>query len=130
MAGLTVDGVWDSRPCQWGRDRLPLVQRGVDASVWLLAVPVSAFLRYDGHFAPMQHSWVALFAVLGATAQLLAGQVLGLYRRRWRYGSFDELMAVAVSSVAASFLLYAVRALLPADGLPRTVPILAGILAL
>jgi len=78
----------------------------------------------------MQHSWVALFAVLGATAQLLAGQVLGLYRRRWRYGSFDELMAVAVSSVAASFLLYAVRALLPADGLPRTVPILAGILAL
>ena len=77
------------------------MQRVVDALVWVLAVPISTFLRYDGHFAPMQHGWVALFAVLGATAQLLAGQVLGLYHRRWRYGSFDELMAVAVSSVAA-----------------------------
>src|SRR3954454_14313967 len=130
MASKVVDRVWESGPCQWGRDHLPLVQRGIDASAWLLAVPVSTFLRYDGHFEPMNPAWIALFATLGATAQLVTGQIFGLYHRRWRYGSFDELMAVAISALTASLLLLTLRVVIHSHSVPRSVPLIAGVLAL
>ena len=34
-------------------------------------------------------------------AAVLAGYAVGLYRRRWRYGSFDEVAALVLASLAA-----------------------------
>jgi FlaA1/EpsC-like NDP-sugar epimerase len=121
---------WDSKPFRWGRDHLPASQRAIDASAWLASVPISTFLRYDGRLELMGPRWVALFACLGANAQLLTGEIFGLYHRKWRYGSFDELVAVAASALTAAVLLLVVRASMVADGLPRSVPLLAGTVAL
>ena len=130
MGAPRVERAWESKPLRWGRDHLCALQRAVDATSWLVAVPLSTFLRYDAHIDSMSLPWVTLFAVLGAGGQLLTGSVVGLYHRRWRFGSFDELKAVALSAAAAALLLFAIRMAMAVDGLPRSVPLIAGIVAL
>ena len=130
MVAPAIDRAWDSGPLRWGRGHLPAVQRCVDAVAWLIAVPVSTMLRYDGHIHSIDAIRVTLFSILGAAAQLLSGQLVGLYRRQWRYGSFDELVGVAVSAVTAAVLLVAIRMLTAMDGLPRSVPLISGMVAL
>jgi FlaA1/EpsC-like NDP-sugar epimerase len=130
MVARAIDRAWESGPFRWGRDHLPIAQRAVDAAAWLLAVPISTFLRYDGHVEPMRWGWILLFAVLGATASLVTGEALGLYQRKWRYGSFDEVVVVAISAVSAALLLTVARLVIAGAELPRSVPMLAGLLAL
>lgn len=60
------------------------------------------------------------------SAQVLSGVAVGLYRGQWRFGSFDEVAALAFSASATTALLFAIDALVIH---PRMIPagaVLAG----
>ena len=61
--------------------------------------------------------------VLAVALQGLFGFATGLYRRQWRYGSFDEVRVVALTAVLVGVVLTVV--LWQWQGIPRSVPILA-----
>ena len=104
------------------RRRLPLVHFAVDSSLWVISIPVAVWLRYDYRFAELGTN-LLLPIVLAVVLQGLFGVVTGLYRRQWRYGSFDEVRVVALNSVTVGLVL--TLGLWEWNGVPRSVPVLA-----
>ena len=117
-----------SRLAQLGRRHLPIVHFTVDASLWQLAIPIAVVLRYDFDLARMWQAEVFFAMSVATFLQASYGVLYGLYRRKWRYGSFDEVRIVALTalSVGATMTVAwwgigsgAVRPV------PRSVPLLA-----
>ncbi|MBW3640746.1 MAG: hypothetical protein KY451_13005, partial [Actinobacteria bacterium] len=75
---------------QW----LRLVQIAVDVTAWTLGLWLAHFLRYDLVLERLFTVGV-LYAVLSVALLQVAFGFLGhLYRGRYRYGSFDEVLGV------------------------------------
>jgi FlaA1/EpsC-like NDP-sugar epimerase len=107
---------------RWAR---PAYQYTVDALIWAAAVPVTTLLRYDMHLESVTWSGVVWVAVTAVLAQGVLGLLCGLYRRRWRYGSFDELLGLAATVTAVGAVL-TVMVFAPASPtIPRSVPLLS-----
>jgi len=81
----------------------------LDFVMWVLAYAIAVYLRYDLDLPAGvgRGMWRRLF-VLGLI-QVACGVALGLYRRRWRYGSFDELLGVAASAAIGTVVAYVVN---------------------
>jgi FlaA1/EpsC-like NDP-sugar epimerase len=109
------------------RRRLPVVHFAVDSVLWVVAIPLGVWLRYDYDWARLDENLV-LPIVLAVVSQGLFGLATGLYRRRWRYGSFDEMRMVAVSAASVGVVLTV--GLWQWNPIPRSVPMLATGLAL
>ena len=107
---------------RWAR---PAYQYAVDALIWAVAVPVTTWLRYDMRVEPIDTAGVIWTAAIAVVAQGVFGALFGLYRRRWRYGSFDELLGVAATVVAVGALLTVVVFAPTSPTLPRSVPLLS-----
>ncbi len=86
---------------------LPIVHATADIGCWIGAVVVAALLRYGRIPAPVPA--VDLIPLIGITAiaHLSVGYGIGLYRRRWQYGSFEEVVALAASFAGAAALVIA-----------------------
>lgn len=104
------------------RRRLPIVHFVVDATFWIVSLPVAVWLRYD--YDPARIEWNLLGTIIIAVLlQADAGYAYGLYRRRWRYGSFDEVRVVALTALTAGVVLTVLYWW--GAAIPRSVPILA-----
>jgi FlaA1/EpsC-like NDP-sugar epimerase len=104
------------------RRRLPLVHFTVDSILWTLAIPLAVWLRYD-YDTSLLGGALLVPVVLAVTLQGLFGLALGLYRRKWRYGTFDEVCMVAFTAGFVGVVLTVV--LWSETGVPRSVPMLA-----
>lgn len=101
---------------------LPLIHFAADSIVWAIALPLAMWLRYD--FSTSQFDWFILVAI--AAAIVLQGQFglfFGQYRRRWMYGSFDEIRGVAATALCVGAVLTVL--LWGEPSIPRSVPPLA-----
>jgi FlaA1/EpsC-like NDP-sugar epimerase len=110
------------------RQHLPVVHFVVDSALWAIAIPIGVFLRYDFGVERVWRVEVALAVVVAVLLQGAFGLLFGLYRRRWRYGSFDEARAVAFTALAVGVVLTAVwwqHGVEPSRPIPRSVPLLA-----
>lgn len=107
------------------RRHLPFFHYVVDTMVWMVALPVTAFLRYDFRVHPISAGGVVMCAAVVAFGQGVFGLSTGLYRRRWRYGSFDELFALSISVAFTGWVLLIATIVTKGQALPRSVPILA-----
>jgi FlaA1/EpsC-like NDP-sugar epimerase len=110
------------------RQHLPIVHFVLDSALWALAIPIGVFLRYDFNVERVWRRDVVLAVALAVVMQGAFGLLSGLYRRRWRYGSFDEARAVAITAVAVGVVLTAVwwqTSTEPSRPIPRSVPLLA-----
>lgn len=105
--------------------RLPLIHYVVDACVWLIALPFTSFLRYDFSMRPISGTGLVVSNAAVLVGQAVFGYLTGLYRRRWKYGSFDELFAVAVTVLMTGLLLMMVTLIPSSNSLPRSVPLMA-----
>jgi len=75
-----------------------------------MAVSYGRFV-YQGHYDPLKAtkesiSWVLLIVFL---VQALVGYIVGIYRRKWRYGSFDEVAGLIVTTTLSIVILLFVR---------------------
>ncbi|MGI9577083.1 MAG: polysaccharide biosynthesis protein, partial [Microthrixaceae bacterium] len=106
------------------RAALP-IQVLLDATAWIVAIWVATYLRYDFEWIPLYRESLLQFLPWAAVALIGWGLIIGLYRRRWRYGSYDEAAAVVATALCTAATLF-VLDLWVFD--PRPVPLSALIL--
>ncbi len=101
----------------------------IDGGLWIAAVCGATWLRFD--FAPsaLFAPGVVRFAVIGAAGYVAVGAVIGPYAVGHRRGSFEETLDIA-RTVAVSMLGILAWVLLARPAIPRSVPVMAGVLAL
>jgi FlaA1/EpsC-like NDP-sugar epimerase len=105
------------------RSAIPLVL--VDSAAWVGAMCVATMLRLELWVPARGLGGVLLTAV---AIQLVLGFVVGLYRGRWGVGHFEEAVAVSLVGVVAAA--GATLANVQWGHTPRTVPAIAGVIAL
>jgi FlaA1/EpsC-like NDP-sugar epimerase len=105
------------------RSAIPLVL--VDTAAWVGAMCVATMLRLERWVPTRGLGGVLLAAV---AIQLVLGFFVGLYRGRWCVGRFEEAVSVTLVAVAAAA--GATLADVQWGQTPRTVPAIAGVLAI
>ena len=101
----------------------------------MLAVTIALVMRSYLQAAPDVSKIVkdSLIRVLPTVSvvQALTGYIVGIYRRRWRYGSFDEVKGLILSALITTIVLWVIRFFdTSVDAFPRSAIIAGGILGL
>lgn len=100
-----------------------------DASAWAAAVAVADLARLDLVPRLPDLRPLATMVVVAAVCQLAVGSLGGLYRGRWRVGSFEEAVGLARAAVGVAVLLILVD-LVAGRLVPLSVPGIAAPIAL
>ena len=112
-----------------------LIQFILDIVAWSAAATMALLMRSSLQDVPNIGSLAqdTLFRALPAVViiQAITGYVVGIYRHRWRYGSFDEVKGLIVSATVTTTILLLLRFMdRSADAFPRSAIIAGGILGL
>ncbi len=112
-----------------------LIQFILDIVAWSAAATMALLMRSSLQDVPNIGSLAqdTLFRALPAVVIIKAvtGYVVGIYRHRWRYGSFDEVKGLIVSATVTTTILLLLRFMdRSADAFPRSAIIAGGILGL
>lgn len=91
----------------------------LDASSWGIGLLLLDLARYDGDLPQLGRAGLASLFAFAAGLQVIVGLALSLYRRRYRYGSFEEVAGVAATTVVVTTLLV----LADLISAPRRVPV-------
>jgi FlaA1/EpsC-like NDP-sugar epimerase len=102
---------WREWALAWVRRAYPLatlLRIFMDVVAWGVATALAIYLRFGLNFdAPYSRGFWRILPLV-AVLQVLTGYAVGLYRRRWRYGSYDEVAALGLTAAittAGLFLL-------------------------
>jgi FlaA1/EpsC-like NDP-sugar epimerase len=111
------------------------IQAGFDCLAWIVALPAALILRYEFEFSPKMWGPFRVGGLVVAVSaacllQFTIGLALGLYRGRWRYGSFDEIAHLARSAAVVTVLLGVVNAIASKRLVPVSVVFAGGLIAL
>jgi lipopolysaccharide/colanic/teichoic acid biosynthesis glycosyltransferase len=101
-----------------------------DAACWVVALMVAVTLRFD--FQPSAGSFASAlrWGVGVACAHVALGTLLGVYPRRWRFGSLAELRMLALMTLVVGLGATMVVTQFDPQPLPRSVPVSAAVVAL
>ena len=107
----------------------------LDILAWVLAVTIALVMRSYLQAAPDISKIVkdSLIRVLPTVSvvQAVTGYIVGIYRRRWRYGSFDEVKGLILSALITTIILWVIRFFdTSVDAFPRSAIVAGGILGL
>ncbi|MCU1500241.1 MAG: hypothetical protein JWM47_4194 [Acidimicrobiales bacterium] len=103
----------------------------LDVLAWTIAATLATYLRFGLDIADVDRRGLIKIIPLVAGLQLVSGLSVGLYRSRWRYGSFDEVAALLFTAVVTTGSIYALNEFYFATRpIPQSVTIVAGILGL
>ena len=108
----------------------PLSPLLVDVAAWAVALSLATLLGADFELAGP--NWVAagVLALATATLHVTVGLLAGLYRSRYRHGSFDEALALVLVVGIVTAATGVVVAVFGGEwGLPRGVAFVAGAIA-
>ena len=106
-------------------------QFAIDMIIWSLTAIAASYARfeYQGHHDPFSATQSMVFRVLPIVlvVHAVVGYLVGIYRRRWRYGSFDEVGGLVVATAITTALLLVLRFFDNAiNPFPRSVIVVAG----
>lgn len=110
--------------------RRALVQAVADVCCWISALAMAAALRLDLNLADFRVDRFLLAVPIAVDAQLLGGWLAGLYRGRWRFGSFEEVAALARTAAFTTGVLFLCNVIFTPQSLPRSAVIAGGVIAL
>ncbi len=110
--------------------RLPVVHWIADCLVWIVALPLTTFSRYDFSLRELQFDATVRSAAIAVVGQGVFGIMTGLYTRRWKYGSFDEVTALAATVILTGLIMSVVHFGWFMNGAPRSVPALTTAVAI
>ena len=112
--------------------RRALIQSVIDSVAWAVALWLALLFRYD--LDPSAADLWGLVAIIpiAALAQVVSGLGVGLYTGRWRFGSFDEVAALARSALITTVVVFLADVWVQPGQLlvPRSVPLAGGLAAL
>jgi FlaA1/EpsC-like NDP-sugar epimerase len=114
----------------WGRWRA-LIQITGDSAAWAIGLWCALWGRYDFNLHGVLLHGVPVLIALAALLQATFGLISGLYKRRWRFGSFDELAALVPTTAAVGLVLFGLNLGFRQElFLPRSVPVIGAVIAL
>ena len=79
----------------------------LDLASWSVAAWVAVYLRFDFEIPENFRQNLLKFIPFIGVVQLTIGLGSGLYRRRWRYGSIDEVAALVITSLVTTVVVAA-----------------------
>jgi FlaA1/EpsC-like NDP-sugar epimerase len=108
-----------------------ILQFVIDMAIWSVTAIASSYARfeYQGHHDPFGATKSSVIRVLPIVlvVHALVGYVVGIYRRRWRYGSFDEIGGLVVATIITTSVLFVLRFFDQSlNPFPRSVILIAG----
>ena len=90
-----------------------ILQFAIDMAIWSITAIAASYARfeYQGHHDPFGATRSSVIRVLPIVlvVHALVGYVVGIYRRRWRYGSFDEVGGLVVATFFTTSILFVLR---------------------
>lgn len=101
-----------------------------DAAIWIVAIYAAAWVRLDFDAVPVLVSSSLVFALTAAVAQVGIGALIGPYRVGHDRGSFEETVDVGRAATLTGVGLMAWALIAHPIVIPRSVPVIAGALAL
>jgi FlaA1/EpsC-like NDP-sugar epimerase len=101
----------------------------LDALTWVLAVYGATWMRYQFDYHVTLRTHVVWIAVVAAAAQLVVGLIFGVYSRSTVRGSFEELEGISTTVAVVTLGIVAWMIVAHNAVVPRTIPIVAGLLA-
>jgi len=102
---------------------------GVDALALAIALLIATVLRHDGDLSEVHLLDLLVLAAFAAAVHTVVGLRLGLYTGRWAYGCFEEIAALAKTTVITAPIVFVLDTLL-GRLVPRSAIIAAGLIAL
>ncbi|HZT67057.1 MAG TPA: nucleoside-diphosphate sugar epimerase/dehydratase [Acidimicrobiales bacterium] len=93
------------RPYRWARRHRNISVAALDCVVWSVALVVALVARFDFGLAHIPWFHLVRAVPLALGAQIAFGVSFGLYVGRWRYSSFDEVVALAMTAGASGGIL-------------------------
>jgi FlaA1/EpsC-like NDP-sugar epimerase len=108
-----------------------ILQFVIDMAIWSITAIAASYARfeYQGHHDPFGATRSSVIRVLPIVlvVHALVGYVVGIYRRRWRYGSFDEVGGLVVATLITTSVLFVLRFFDQSlNPFPRSVILIAG----
>jgi len=112
-----------------------VIQFVLDVLAWsaaaALALVLRAYLQDERNISEAVQGILYRVLPIVAFVQAITGYIVGIYRRRWRYGSFDEVKGLILSAFITTSILLTVRFTdRSVDAFPRSAIIAGGILGL
>ncbi len=90
-----------------------ILQFAIDMAIWSITAIAASYARfeYQGHHDPFGATRSSVIRVIPIVlvVHALVGYVVGIYRRRWRYGSFDEVGGLVVAALITTSILFTLR---------------------
>jgi FlaA1/EpsC-like NDP-sugar epimerase len=77
----------------------------VDLVAWAVALTIADALRHDFHLSYREWKGLAIIVPIAFVVQAVVGFAIGLYRGRWRTGSFDEVSALVTATAASTVVI-------------------------
>lgn len=102
----------------------------IDMSSWLLATPLALLIRFDGEWNSSSALDILVLIILGVSFNLM---FYLLFQISWKYekiSSVEQLVLMFIAASGTAFLLLLIRIVYEYPNLPRSIPILAAIIAL
>ena len=112
-----------------------VIQFVLDVLAWsaaaALALILRAYLQDERNISDAVQGILYRVLPIVAVVQAITGYIIGIYRRRWRYGSFDEVKGLILSAFITTTVLLTIRFTdRSVDAFPRSAIIAGGILGL
>jgi len=101
-----------------------------DGTIWFGAIYGATWLRFDFEDTPVLVTATLLFAAAAAFAHLIVGSVIGPYRIGHKRGSFEETTDLSRTVLVTTSALFVWALVAVPLVVPRSVPVVAGALAL
>jgi FlaA1/EpsC-like NDP-sugar epimerase len=90
-----------------------VLQFVIDMVIWSVTAIAASYARfeYQGHHDPFGATRSSVIRVIPIVlvVHAIVGYVVGIYRRRWRYGSFDEVGGLVVATLITTSVLFVLR---------------------
>jgi FlaA1/EpsC-like NDP-sugar epimerase len=106
-----------------------LLQAAFDVAAWYVAYASAVILRADFDLSRVAWGSVLLVASVAAVLQVAIGTAVRLYRGRFHYGSFEEVLGVTETVLVTTFLIEVLVLVVPGILSPSR-PIVAGAFAI
>ncbi|MEY3817973.1 MAG: polysaccharide biosynthesis protein CapD, partial [Actinomycetota bacterium] len=112
-----------------------VVQFLLDVLAWsaaaAFALVLRSYLQDEQNISTVVQSILYRVLPIVAAVQAITGYIVGIYRRRWRYGSFDEVKGLILSAFITTTVLLVIRFTdRSIDAFPRSAIVAGGILGL
>lgn len=90
-----------------------ILQFVIDMLIWSATAIAASYARfeYQGHHDPFGATRSSVIRVIPIVlvVHAIVGYIVGIYRRRWRYGSFDEVGGLVAATAITTSVLFILR---------------------